>query len=120
MRTIVSGRRFDVPLEPRQPPLPFTAVPVQPCVDRAQRLGVDGTESLSSLSPRPHQSDAAEQAQMLRDRGPTHCKPLRDLTHSALAIEQHVEDLAPRGIGNGAEDGGRGRVSLERWHEIDR
>lgn len=53
---------------------------------------------------------------MLRHRGPTDGELLRDLSNGPLPIQQHVQNRAPRWIGNGTEDGRRRRSSFRGWH----
>lgn len=63
-----------------------------------------------SVTPRLHEVQCAEDAQMLGDTGFTDADQSRDIRGAQLLLQKQVHDLRPGGIGQRAKKGGEMRV----------
>ena len=84
--------------------LPESAVVLQPMINFPQRLRVKMIETMASIALFANQAGVAQQAKVLRNRGPRHRKGTRDFACWLAAVAEKVKDSAAGGIRQGAKD----------------
>jgi hypothetical protein len=89
----------------RQARAPETSILLDPGIDGAKWFGIELVNPVPAFAMLSHQMGAAQQAQVLGDRGSRDRECLGDLSRRLAAPAQQVEDGAARGIGKGLEGG---------------
>jgi hypothetical protein len=102
---------FDKSFQIGQAGAPEAAVLLDPGINGAQRLRIELIDPAAAFAMLADQMSAAEQTQVLGNRGPRNGKGAGDLSRRLLAPAQKVEDGAPGRIGQSLEGGfgGAGR-----------
>ena len=59
---------------------------------------VEGVEHHATVAPRLHQTQAAEETQLVRHGGFRHANQSGEIADAELTVRQRVEDTHPRGI----------------------
>jgi hypothetical protein len=94
---------FDESLEAGEARLPERSIFTEPCIDGAQRTGIQFVDAMASLAALADEARATQQAQVPGNRGTGDGKGLRDTSGRLAAAAQQIEDGATCGIGERAE-----------------
>ena len=101
---------FDKCFQVGQVDAPEAAVLFEPGVDGAERFGIELVDAVAAFAMFADQVGAAQQAQVLGDRGTGNRESSGDFSGGLAAAAKQIEDGAAGGIGQGLEGGFGGNM----------